>query len=104
MPSKLKKLAWTAAALLVPTACAMPPEQRIQQVICQIYNELLPVAQAIALLMFVYGGAKYVYSAEDPGGRKQAKSIAVNAIIGLVIVAIAQGLIAAASGQAGPFC
>jgi hypothetical protein len=75
------------------------PEFKLHMVICCLYVNLLPLAQAIAALMFVYGGAKYVYSAEDPGGRKQAKSIAVNAIIGLLIVILSQGIVQMAGGS-----
>ena len=32
--------------------------------------------------MFLYGGVKYVISADDPGGRKQGKMICIHAMVG----------------------
>jgi hypothetical protein len=65
----------------------------IKGVICSLIGDVIQLAWALAILMFIYGGAKYAYSADDPGGRKQAKSIAINAMIGMMIVGVAKTLI-----------
>jgi len=75
------------------------PEYTLYTVVCCLVNNLFPVAQAIAALIFVYAGARYAYSAEDPGGRKQAKSLAINSFIGMVIVIISQSLITVIVGE-----
>jgi len=106
--TKMKNKTLMAAVMLVclaglvtaPCPAGNAPEVKLCKVICCLHNHLLPVAQAIAALMFVYGGAKYAYSADDPGGRKQGKSISVNAIIGLLIVIMSQPLITNIVGSA----
>jgi hypothetical protein len=75
----------------------------IASVICGLVPEVSTLAWALALLVFVYGGAKYAYSADDPGGRKQGKNIAINAMIGLIIVAAARAVVNAIAGG-GNFC
>ncbi len=74
------------------------PAEIIATTICNLVPDVLDLARVLALLMFIYGGAKYAFSADDPGGRKQGKNIAVNAIIGLLIVAISYTLVANISG------
>jgi hypothetical protein len=51
----------------------------------------------------MYGGAKYVYSADDPGGRKEAKKICINALVGLIIVGMACELVKTISST-DPVC
>ena len=51
------------------------------------------MGSSIAIIMFVYGAVKYVYTADDPGGRKQAIGICVAAIIALIIIQAAEGII-----------
>ncbi|MFC2162069.1 hypothetical protein ACFLRF_00175 [Candidatus Altiarchaeota archaeon] len=80
-------------------AQAVNPAEIIRQLICQIWVDLQGVIWGLAVLMFLYGGAKYAYSADDPGGRKQARSIAIHALVGLIIVVSASAIIAAAGGN-----
>ena len=72
----------------------------IKTVICTLVPQVMSLARALAILMFIYGGAKYAYSADDPGGRKQARSIAVNAMIGAIIVSAAKAVVEAIAGGA----
>jgi hypothetical protein len=51
------------------------------------------IGGSLCVIMFVYGGAKYVYSADDPGGRKQGMSICIAAIIGGIIIVSADTII-----------
>jgi hypothetical protein len=81
---------------------ASGPAQIIKNVICGLAAEVRLLAGVLATLMFIYGGAKYAYSADDPGARKQAKNIAVGAIIGAIIVASAGGLVTAIAGGGCP--
>jgi hypothetical protein len=69
-----------------------------------IGNALLVIGPSIVLLMFIYGAAKYAYSAEDPGGRKQGRDICIHAIIGGIIIglwAVVIGTVSAAVTAAG---
>jgi hypothetical protein len=51
------------------------------------------IGVTIGLIMFVYGGAKYVYSADDPGARKQALGICIAAIVAWLIISMAVDVI-----------
>ncbi|MFH1054556.1 MAG: hypothetical protein V1744_00520 [Candidatus Altiarchaeota archaeon] len=90
--------AGVSLAWLTQSASASPGPI-IASVICSLVPDLLELATALATLMFVYGGAKYAFSADDPGGRKQGKSIAINSLIGLIIVAASRALVMAISGD-----
>ena len=58
-------------------------------VMLAIQDTLMTIAPTLVLLMFVYGGVKYVFSADDPGGRKQGKMTCIHAVIGGIIVIVA---------------
>ncbi len=86
-------------SLLGDFVCA-DPAGIIAGVICALVDEVIPLARSIAIVMFIYGGGKYAYSADDPGGRKQGKNIAMHAIIGMVIVQASKALVSAIGGSA----
>jgi len=95
-------VAW-AYVTAVSAGGSTNPAEIIANTICALIPEAGTLAWALALLMFIYGGAKYAYGADDPGARKQGKNIAVNAMIGLIIVAVAYALVnAIANGS--PVC
>jgi len=54
---------------------------------------LIFVIGAIALIMIVVGGLKYVLSGGDSNATQSAKNTILYAVIGLVIAIIAQGLL-----------
>lgn len=67
------------------------------------------IGNALAVVFFLYGGAKYVYTADDPGGRKQGMGICVAAIIAFIIIQVGERLVCAIpitgmTGPAGPWC
>ncbi len=70
----------------------------IANVICSLVPDLLSLARVIAILFFIYGGAKFAFAADDPGGRKQGKQIAIHALIGFIIVAASEAIVQAISG------
>lgn len=61
--------------------------------ICGIYIALLSMAGGLAVLMIAYGGVKWVTGADDPGVRKQAKDLVMHAIIAVIIILVASGLV-----------
>ncbi|MFC2154354.1 pilin [Candidatus Altiarchaeota archaeon] len=69
----------------------------VSSVVCMIYRVIIRVAGAIAGLVFVIAGVKWVASQDDPGERKQAKETMKNAIIGLIIIVVADEVIQAVS-------
>ncbi|MFH1054559.1 MAG: hypothetical protein V1744_00535 [Candidatus Altiarchaeota archaeon] len=61
-------------------------------IINQVYGALNVVAPTLMVLMFTYGAVKYIWSAEDPGGRKTAKSICIAAVMGGIIFILVWGM------------
>jgi hypothetical protein len=65
----------------------------IKDVLCGVISPIEvavgTIGPAMVVLMFLYGGVKYVYAADDPGGRKQAKDICIQALIGGIILLLA---------------
>jgi hypothetical protein len=50
-----------------------------------VWNALTVIVPSLITLMFLFGAAKYAYSANDPGGRKQGKNICIHAMIGGIL-------------------
>jgi len=78
------------------------PGAIIANVLCTLAPDIIGLARLLAILMFIYGGARYAYGADDPGARKQGKSIAINGLIGFIIVAMSKTLIGVIAGT--PVC
>ncbi len=73
----------------VPAAATFASIHRVPcSIITAVWEALRIVAPLIFGIIFLYGAAKYVYSAEDPGGRKQGKTILIHAIIGALIMGL----------------
>ena len=66
--------------------------------ICGVMNNvrwlLEMIAGAVATLIIVINGIKWIGSSDDPGARKQAKEGIVHAVVGLVIVIVAVEIVA----------
>jgi type IV secretory pathway VirB2 component (pilin) len=65
----------------------------VANTICDLLDNLRGLLQmiagAVATLIIVMNGVKWIGSSDDPGARKQAKEGIVHAVVGLVIVLIA---------------
>lgn len=61
--------------------------------ICTMRTSIQRIGGSLGLLMFVYGGVKYAYSADDPGARKQAVGICGAAVMAMIIIMIAKEVI-----------
>jgi hypothetical protein len=66
--------------------------------ICGIFLAVIYIGGAFCAMMIVYGGIKWLGGADDPGARKQAKDMVINACIGLVIILVTSGIVIYASG------
>ncbi|MBU0761759.1 MAG: hypothetical protein KKD39_01935 [Candidatus Altiarchaeota archaeon] len=100
---KKKIVFWTLFLMAGLVDASANPAAIIAGVICSLVPDVLRLARVLAVVMFIYGGAKYAFAADDPGGRKQGKSIAINALIGLLIVAASYSLVQSIVGS-GSFC
>ena len=61
----------------------------------QLTHSIKVIGLSLSVLMFVYGAAKYVYTVDDPGGRKQAMGICVASLIAMIIIYVADIIIMA---------
>lgn len=67
--------------------------QPIKDALCGLYCVIFGVAGFIASLVFLLAGLKWIGSADDPSGRKQAKDTMIFVVVGLIIIAIANNIV-----------
>jgi len=67
--------------------------QKIQDIVTLVVNIFSIVVGIVAVIMILVGGFKYITSGGDSGNITSAKNTIVYAIIGLVIVALAQFIV-----------
>ncbi|RLI90494.1 MAG: hypothetical protein DRO89_05760 [Candidatus Altiarchaeales archaeon] len=73
----------------------------INALICRLITILWGVSAAVATIVMVIAGIRWIGSSEDAGARAQAKSTIVHAIIGLIIVIVALSIVNYAITGAG---
>lgn len=77
-----------------PTNCAANANGKdLPTIIGTILNIFSWVVGAVAVIMVIYGGFRYVTSGGDQNGVKSAKDTLLYAVIGLVIVALSQVIV-----------
>jgi hypothetical protein len=74
-------------------ASAKPAGQTAQDTVIAVINVLSLVGGALAVIMIIYGGLRYVISGGNQEATKSAKNTIVYAVVGLVIIAIAQVIV-----------
>ncbi len=75
------------------TNCSEDAGAEIDSTIASIVNILSIIVGFISVLMIIIGGLKYITSGGDSSGISSAKNTVIYAIVGLVIVALAQILV-----------
>lgn len=73
--------------------CNTKPKGSIDTTIKKIVNFLSIAVGIVAVIMIIIGGLRYVTSAGNQEGAKNARNTIVYAVIGLVIAAIAQVIV-----------
>ena len=68
-------------------------ETRVNSLITKIINILSVIVGIVAVIMIIFGGFKYITSGGDSGNVTGAKNTILYAIIGLIIVALAQFIV-----------
>jgi hypothetical protein len=63
---------------------------RVNTVIKNIVNIFTAIVGIVAVIMIIYGGFRYITSGGDSGNIQTAKSTVLYALVGLIIVALAQ--------------
>ena len=66
---------------------------QLKSIFARIVNIFSIIVGAIAIIMVIYGGFRYITSGGDSGRVGNAKNTLIYALIGLVIVALAQFLV-----------
>lgn len=81
--------------LEVGAACESPEdaEGRVQGIIELVINIFSLVVGIVAVIMIIVGGLKYITSGGDSGNVTGAKNTILYAVIGLVVVALAQFIV-----------
>ena len=67
--------------------------QRVDQIVKQIINIMSLVVGVVAVIMIIIGGFKYVTSGGDSGNVSGAKNTILYAVVGLIVVALAQVIV-----------
>jgi hypothetical protein len=65
----------------------------VNNVIRQVVNILSSIVGVVAVIMIIWGGFKYVTSGGDSANVSGAKSTILYAIVGLIVVALAQAIV-----------
>ncbi|MEK7561345.1 MAG: pilin [Patescibacteria group bacterium] len=65
-------------------------EDRFQEILANIINIFSLIVGVVAVIMIIFGGFKYITSAGNQESVKTAKQTLIYALIGLIIVALAQ--------------
>ncbi len=75
------------------TTTSGDPNDTLKRVAKTIINVFSVIVGIVAVIMVIYGGFRYITSGGDSGKVGNAKNTLIYAIIGLVIVALAQFLV-----------
>jgi len=82
-------LAGTASAGIMADLISEPA----LRIICGVFNGLKLVGGAIASLVLVYSGFKWVGESDDPGARKNARDHMKWALVGILIIIMAEMIV-----------
>ncbi len=80
----------TGATVCEPTN---PNEKSLPEIVAFIINVFSWIVGAVSVIMIIYGGFRYITSGGDSNGVTAAKNTILYAIIGLIIVALAQVIV-----------
>lgn len=70
-----------------------PGSRKIGELLKTVINVFSWVVAVIAVIMIIYGGLRYITSGGDSGKVGNAKNTIIYALIGLVVVALAQFIV-----------
>ncbi len=93
----LLNLTLLVSAQMSPSVISSP----VKEIVCMLKDGLVNIAGALASLIFIISGLRYIWSMDDPSKRKAAKDSMVHAIVGLLIVATADTVITLIPGFEG---
>lgn len=74
-------------------ASGIPTVSLTQAQVTSVFNGVLMLAGAIAVIFIILGGIKYSISQGEPGDTKKAKETIIYALVGLVVVMLAFSIV-----------
>ena len=80
----------TGAIQTDPDAGGADAEETVNNIVATVINVFSFVVGVISVIMIIIGGLKYITSGGDAGNVTGAKNTILYAVIGLVVVALAQ--------------
>ncbi|MFH0859714.1 MAG: pilin [Candidatus Altiarchaeota archaeon] len=86
--------AQTVSSQTVGTSLTNEIWSYVKPVVCGLFVGFTLIGGSIASVMIIYAGIKYLTSADDPAARKNAKDMITHAMIGIVIILIANFIVA----------
>ncbi|MFC2162070.1 TrbC/VirB2 family protein [Candidatus Altiarchaeota archaeon] len=69
--------------------------QAVINFIADLIRAFRRIGGTIAVIMFIYGGATYAFSADDPGGRKKGLHMCIASVVGGLMMIMADNLVTA---------
>ena len=75
-------------------------ESKLDSLLAKIINIISIIVGIIAVIMIIIGGFKYITSGGDSGKVSSAKNTIIYAVVGLIIVALAQFIVKFVLGSA----
>jgi len=92
-------------SLLIIDVQALAASDYIKAPVCSIMIAVKTAIEALGgtlvIIMFTYGGLKYIFSADDAGGRKAGKMTCIHAVIGGILVVLASNIMAMLTSAGG---
>lgn len=82
-----------------PNAVGIPTTSLNQTQVTSVFNGVLMVAGAVAVIFIVLGGIKYSISQGNPGDTQKAKDTIVYALVGLVFVILSFAIVQLFAGR-----
>ena len=74
--------------------------ERVDQIVAQVINILSLVVGVVAVVMIIIGGLRYITSGGESGNVTTAKNTILYAVVGLIVVALAQVIVRFVVGKA----
>ncbi len=74
-------------------ASGVTAAERIDEIVTQVINILSLAVGVVAVVMIIVGGLRYITSGGDSGNVTGAKNTILYAVVGLIVVALAQVIV-----------
>ncbi len=94
-------LKFSAIELIDPKKSNLPQAEATNETLKVVLNDIFIVLGAIALLMVVVAGTRYIWARGNPETTKAARNMIIYGLVGVVLAALASTIVNVVLGQAG---